>query len=267
MMKRLHLTIVALALAMVVIVPLTYLALDSKPAPLDQTPILYTYRVVAEYPHNTSSFTQGLVFDSGIFYEGTGLYGSSTLQKVKVETGESLQRHFLPDEYFGEGIAVLDGRIFQLTWLEQTGFVYDKQSFALLEEFKYPSEGWGLTTDGERLIMSNGSDTLTFLDPTTFEIIGYVQVHDSNAPVKMLNELEFIKGDVYANIWLEDKIAVIDVKTGLVKAWIDLEGIYTPQTSDPNDVLNGIAYGPAGERLFVTGKRWSKLFEIDIIPT
>jgi len=263
-MKKQHLALIAGVATIMIISPLVYWALDSEPTPT--TPTLYTYRIINEYPHNTSSFTQGLVFEDEILYEGTGLYGSSTLQKVELETGKSLQLHALPDAYFGEGITIFGNRIIQLTWLEQKGFVYDKQSFALQEEFNYSSEGWGITDDGVRLIMSDGSATLSFLDPTTFELIGQIQVHHGNDPVSRLNELEFIKGDIYANIWQEDRIAVIDIESGQVKSWIDLEGIYAVATSDPNDVLNGIAYDLNEERLFVTGKRWSKLFEIEILP-
>jgi len=264
-MKKICSAIIAIAAIMLVTITLIYLALSSQPRAT--YPALYTYRIGNVFPHNTSSFTQGLAFENGFLFEGTGLYGSSTLRKVKLETGETLQLHALSEEYFGEGITILGGRIVQLTWQSHTGFVYDKQSFALLSDFSYPSEGWGITNDGARLIMSDGSATLSFLDPITFEITRQIQVHDADVPVSRLNELEFVKGDVYANIWQENRIAVIDIQTGQVKAWINLVGLYTPETFDANNVLNGIAYDTDENRLFVTGKRWSKLFEIEILPT
>ena len=263
-MKRQYWAITAAVAAMLIVIPLIYLALNSQQTPTN--PARYTYRIVNVFPHNTSSFTEGLVFENGFLFEGTGLYGSSTLQKVELKTGKTVQLRNLSDEYFGEGITILGDRIIQLTWLSYKGFVYDKGTFALLSEFNYSSEGWGITNDGARLIMSDGSATLSFLDPETFEITRQVQVLDAGAPVTMLNELEFINGDVYANIWQENRIAVIDIETGQVKAWINLEGLYTPETFDAENVLNGIAYDPGEDRLFVTGKRWAELFEIEILP-
>ena len=263
-MKEKHLALLAVVATMIIVIPSVYWSLDSEPAPT--TPTLYTYKIINEYPHNMSSFTQGLVFEDEFLYEGTGLYGSSTLQKVELDTGKTLQLRALSDEYFGEGITILGDNILQLTWQNYSGFVCDKQSFALIREFSYSSEGWGITDDDLKLIMSDGSATLRFLNPETFEQIGQLEVYDTDGPVNRLNELEFIKGDVYANIWHENRIAVINIQTGQIKAWIDLKGIYTPETSDPNDVLNGIAYDAEKDRLFVTGKRWSKLFEIEILP-
>ncbi|HII85672.1 TPA: glutaminyl-peptide cyclotransferase [Candidatus Bathyarchaeota archaeon] len=264
-MKKHYLGIILIASIVLAAVPIVYLSLDNQPDP--KYPIVYTYEIVNVFPHNTSCFTQGLVFENGFLLEGTGLYGSSTLRKVELETGKTVQLHELSDEYFGEGITIFGEKIIQLTWQSQKGFVYDKQSFAPLQEFSYLSEGWGITTDGARLIMSDGSATLRFLDPSTFEIIGQIQVHDAGIPVARLNELEFVDGDVYANIWQEDRIAVIDVQTGQVQAWINLEGLYVPDTSEVHDVLNGIAYDAKEERLFVTGKLWSKLFEITVVPS
>jgi len=264
-MKKQHLAITLVALIIVVAIPSIYLALNAQPH--TTYPALYTYRIVNVFPHNTSSFTQGLAFENGCLFEGTGLYGSSTLRKVELKTGQTLQLYALPEEYFGEGITIFGDTIVQLTWQSHKGFVYDKQSFDLISEFSYPSEGWGITNDGEKLIMSDGSATLTFLDPVTFETTRQIQVREADVPVGRLNELEFVKGDVYANVWQENRIAIIDIQTGQVKAWINLTGLYNAETYDANDVLNGIAYDANEDRLFLTGKRWSELFEIEILPT
>ena len=199
-------------------------------------------------------------------YESTGLYGYSTLRRVKLETGEVLQCYALPDEYFGEGIAIVGDRIIQLTWLKNKGFVYDKHSFELLQEFSYFTEGWGITYDGNRLIMSDGTANLYFLDPQTFEKVGQVEVHET-APVTKINELEYIKGKVYANIWKEEKIAIINPQTGKVEGWIDLTGIQDLENQKSDEVLNGIAYDAREDRIFVTGKMWPHLFEIEIPPS
>ncbi len=230
-----------------------------------EVPVLYGYKVVAVYPHDPRAFTQGLVFDSGSLYESTGLYGSSTIRKVDLESGRILQIRSLPENYFGEGIAIVGDKIFQLTWREHKGFVYDKQTLEISGEFSYSTEGWGLTFDGKRLIMSDGSAKLYFLDPETFEVLSAVEVRDREKLIGNLNELEFVEGFIYANVWMEDRIAIIDPKNGRVVGWIELSGIYT-ERKDPEDVLNGIAYDREKKRLFVTGKRWSKLFEIEIIP-
>lgn len=228
---------------------------------------VYTYRIVNEYPHDPDAFTQGLVFEDGKFLEGTGLYGRSSLRRVTLETGEVLQIHELADQYFGEGIALFDDRIIQLTWKGGSGFVYDAESFERLGEFSYSTEGWGITHDGERLIMSDGSSNLYFWDPETFEEIGRVSVFDANGPVRRLNELEHIQGEVYANVWQTDTIARIDPATGRVTGWIDLTGLLPAEDrTQLVDVLNGIAYDAAGERLFVTGKLWPKVFEIGLVP-
>jgi len=257
-MKKLYLTaILIVAVALVVVAVIIVLLNDTKP-------VNYTYNVVNVYPHDPNAFTQGLVIEQGVLYEGTGLYGGSTLRRVDLETGNVLQSYVLSNEFFGEGITVFGDKIIQLTWQNQKGFVYDKHSFDLLQEFSYPTEGWGITTDGSQLIMSDGTATLYFLDPETFETVGQVEVHD-DGPVTNLNELEYINGEIYANIWRTDKIAIINPQTGQVTAWIDLTGIYTPESSDPNSVLNGIAYDAEGDRLFVTGKLWSQLFEIELI--
>ena len=227
----------------------------------------YSLQVIKAYPHDPEAFTQGLVIADGVLYEGTGLRGRSSLRRVDLETGNVLQSLELDPQFFGEGVTVLGGRIYQLTWQSHVGFVYDKDSFELLGEFQYPTEGWGITHDGERLIMSDGTATLHFLDPETLEEIGQVQVYDDSGPVIRLNELEYVQGEVYANVWQTDRVARIDPGTGRVTGWIDLSGLLGPEDySPPVDVLNGIAYDAATDRLFVTGKLWPKLFEIAILP-
>jgi glutamine cyclotransferase len=226
---------------------------------------IFSYSVVNTYPHDPAAFTQGLVYENGVFYEGTGLYGQSSIRRVNPETGDVLQRYDLTNSYFGEGITIWGERIIQLTWRENTGFVYDKGSFNLLGEFSYQTEGWGITHDGERLIMSDGSSSLYFLDPESFTETGSISVNDDNAPVSRLNELEFFYEKVFANIWQTDQIAMIDVKTGEVVGKIELSGLLTPQEYADADVLNGIAYDPETDRIFITGKLWPKLFEIRLV--
>ena len=223
---------------------------------------IYSYRVLHTYPHDSGAFTQGLVYTSSVLYEGTGLTGGrSSLRRVDLETGEVLQIHNLSSEYFGEGIVVLTSTIIQLTWQNHRAFVYDRDTFSETGHFTYTTEGWGLTFDGQRLIMSDGSSTLYFRDPQTFSVTGQVQVLDGTTPVTRLNELEYIDGEVYANVWLTNRIVRIDPTTGQVQAWIDLTGLRPPGA----DVLNGIAYDELGERLFVTGKLWPYLYEIELV--
>jgi glutamine cyclotransferase len=227
---------------------------------------VYTYNITNTYPHDRNAFTEGLVFEDGFLYEGTGLLGQSTLRRVELETGAILQIRELPDQFFGEGITIYGDRIIQLTWQSNVGFVYDRNSFELLQQFNYSTEGWGITHDGEHLIMSDGTSTLHFLDPQTFEEISQLEVLDNNGPVTRLNELEYIQGEIYANIWQTDRIARISPGTGRVIGWVDLEGLLTAEDrSEPVDVLNGIAYDAETDRLFVTGKLWPKLFEIELI--
>ena len=237
---------------------------DDKPA--NFTAVRYTFSVVNVYPHDTNAFTEGLVSENGFLYESTGLYGNSSLRRVDLETGKVLQVRTLQAQYFGEGITIVGDEIVQLTWQSHVGFVYDKATLSLLREFEYPTEGWGLTYDGKRLIMSDGTSNLYFMDPVTFKRIGQVVVHNTG-PVTELNELEYIKGAVYANIWKQKKIAVINPQTGQVTAWIDLTGIQDSRNQNPNNVLNGIAYDTNGDRLFVTGKMWPHIFEIKLIPS
>ena len=234
----------------------SHVARPTVPAPI------YTYRIVRTYPHDPAAFTEGLVYTDGIFYEGTGLYGRSRCAGLHVETGQVLQSVDLAPKYFGEGVAMVDAALIQLTWHEHTAFTYDRHSFAATGQFTYTTEGWGLTYDGHSLIMSDGSNTLYFRDPVTFEETGRVQVFDGATQVNLLNELEFIEGEVYANVWLTDRIARIDPQTGRVTAWIDLTGLKPPQT----DELNGIAYDAEQDRLFVTGKMWPYLYEIELVP-
>lgn len=228
---------------------------------------VYTYRIISVYPHDPAAFTQGLVYEYGVLYEGTGLRGRASLRRVALESGEVLQFRALPARYFGEGITIWDDRIIQLTWRAGQGFVYDKESFELLDTFQYPTEGWGITHDGTKLIMSDGTATLHFWDPETFEEIGQVEVRDDEGPVMRLNELEYVQGRVYANIWQTDRVAIIDPQTGRVSGWINLAGLLTPEDRTlPVDVLNGIACYARGNRLWVTGKLWPKLFEIELVP-
>ena len=227
----------------------------------------YGYEIVNVYPHDPAAFTQGLLFDEGQLYESTGLYGGSSIRRVDLTTGAVLSMTTIPAEYFGEGISIVNDTLYQLTWQEQTGFVYDKKSFALEGRFTYPTEGWGMTFDGEHLIMSDGTARLYFWDPATLATVGTVDVYDDKGPVVRLNELEFIQGEIFANIWQTDLIARIDPATGAVVGWIDLTGLLPAADRTPTtDVLNGIAYLPAGDRLFVTGKNWPKLFEIRLVP-
>jgi glutamine cyclotransferase len=222
--------------------------------------------VVNTYPHDPGAFTQGLVYHDGVLFEGTGRYGESTLRRVALETGEVLQSISLNDRYFGEGIELHDGRIVQITWREHVGFVYDADTFELLDEFAIQTEGWGIAFDGQNYILSDGTSTLYTLDPVTFEQRELVQVRDGDEPVVRLNELEYIDGALWANVWLTDEIVIIDPATGLVTGRVDVSTLLPDRPSSNNAVPNGIAYDEAGDRLFVTGKRWPSLFEIRLVP-
>ncbi len=237
-----------------------------NPKTPETTPI-HTYKVVNTYPHDKKAFTQGLVFEDGLLYEGTGLYGKSTLRKIELETGKTLQIHKLPGQFFGEGVTIYRNKVIQLTWRSNVGFAYDKASLELLEKFKYPTRGWGIAHDGRRLIMSDGTSTLRFLDPETFRVVDQIEVYDRNVSVRKLNELEYVQGEIYANVWRTDRIARIRPDTGKVVGWIDLKGLLGPEDRiHPVDVLNGIAYDKKNDRLFVTGKMWPKVFEIELVP-
>lgn len=234
-------------------------------APTTSAPVS-TYRVVRIYPHDRGAFTQGLVYHDGTFYEGTGMNGESAIRQVRVENGEVLRQRKIDARYFGEGIVVWKTRLMQITWQTGIGFVYDLASFEPLRTFRYTGEGWGLTQDGTHLIMSDGSATLRYLDPETLQTVKTLAVKEGTRPVASLNELEVVNGEIFANVWQTDRIARISPKTGQVTGWIDLAGLLDPRDRAGTDVLNGIAWDAAGQRLFVTGKRWPKLFEIAIVP-
>jgi len=226
-----------------------------------------TYEVVNIFPHDPEAFTQGLIFLEGYLYESTGLYGESTLRKVDFESGEVLQIVSLNSGDFGEGLTDWEDTLVQITWRENRGYVYNLVDFSLQEQFSYDTEGWGLTHDGERLIMSDGSSTLYFLDPESFQVKDSITVTYQDEKVIRLNELEYIQGEVYANIWQKDSIIRINPETGQVTGWIDLGGIL-PDNAETQDagVLNGIAHDPDTGRLFITGKQWPSLYEIILIP-
>jgi glutamine cyclotransferase len=224
------------------------------------------YRVVHVYPHDPQAFTQGLVYLDGFLYEGTGLNGRSTIRKVRLENGEVVQIEKIDQQYFGEGIAVKGDTLYELTWQSEIGFLYERATFKRKGTFSYHGEGWGLTHDGTRLIMSDGSAFLRFLDSATQKELSRIQVKDGTTPVVNLNELEYVKGEVLANVWRTHRIARISPKTGRVIGWIDLDGLLSPREAQEADVLNGIAYDAPGDRLFVTGKLWPKLFEIKVLP-
>ena len=225
------------------------------------------YRVVRTYPHDSQAYTQGLLYEGGYLYESTGLNGRSTLRMVDLESGRVLQRADVPPQYFAEGLASWGSTLIQLTWQSHIAFVYDRFSFRLLRTFSYTGEGWGLTEDSKNLIVSDGTATLRFFDPGTFREVRHIVVKDYGSPVTQLNELEYVHGEIYANVWHTDRIARISPATGKVLGWIDLSGLLSPgQVSDPEAVLNGIAYDATHDRLFVTGKLWPKLFEIKIVP-
>lgn len=230
-----------------------------------QTPT-YGFEVVEAYPHDENAFTQGLVYHDGFLYEGTGLEGRSSLRKVRLETGEVLQRVDLPYEYFGEGIAIVRDQILELTWKSQVGFVYDLHTFRRLRQFSYPGEGWGLTSNGADVYMSDGTADIRILGAANLREKRRIHVHDGPKPINQLNELEFVEGQIFANIWQTNRIACISPQTGEVVAWIDLTGLLSPMYQlQPGAVLNGIAYDSARKRLFVTGKLWPRLFQIRLI--
>jgi len=227
---------------------------------------IYSYKIIQSYPHDPQAFTQGLVFQDGFLYEGTGLYQFSSLRKIDLETGNILQIRENLDQYFGEGITIFENKIIQLTWRSKIGFVYDKNTFNLLQKFHYPYEGWGITHDGKRLLISDGTSTIHFLDPDTFKETGKIEVHENDTPVTRINELEYIKGEIYANIWQTDLIAIINPLNGSITGWIDLKGILSDRDFiEGIDVLNGIAHDEIRDRLFVTGKFWPHIFEIKLI--
>lgn len=227
----------------------------------------YTYEIVRTWPHDRGAFTEGLVFDRGILLESTGLNGRSSLRKVELQSGRVLQQVDLGAQYFGEGMTVLGGKVYQLTWKNQKGFVYDATTFAPEREFPFTGEGWGLTTDGSALIMSDGTNQIRFLDPATFKVVRTLSVTDRGLPLTQLNELEYVKGELFANLWQTQQVVRLDPATGRILGMIDFSGLLAPTDYDnQTDVLNGIAYDAAGDRLFVTGKNWPKLFEVRLVP-
>ena len=226
------------------------------------------YTVVKAYPHDTHAFTEGLFYRDGFIFESTGLKGRSFIRKWNLETGVSEQERIVDSRYFGEGIVDWKDRLYELTWTDETGIIYDINSFERIGEFSYPGEGWALTRDDKRIMMSDGTSFIRFLDPDTLKETGRIEVTDHGVPVRNLNELEWVKGELLANVWQTTRIARIDIKTGNVVGWIELAGLLKEAgvTGTQDDVLNGIAYDAVGDRLFVTGKLWPKLFEIKLTP-
>jgi glutaminyl-peptide cyclotransferase len=226
----------------------------------------YSYEIINTYPHDPAAYTQGLVYHEGFLYESTGLHGQSSLRQVDLQTGKILKKVELEPQYFGEGLTLFDGRAYQLTWQTQYGFIYQIETFQKLKTFSYQGEGWGLTHDGTSLIMSNGSNQIRYFNPGNFETQRFINVTDGGRPIVNLNELEYINGEIWANVWMTDRIARIDPGSGRVIAWIDLTGLLPPEArpADTGAVLNGIAYDRDKQRVFVTGKLWPKLFEIRI---
>ncbi|HOH65039.1 MAG TPA: glutaminyl-peptide cyclotransferase [Sedimentisphaerales bacterium] len=240
---------------------------ETAPPPEEAPVVYYGYNIVRTYPHDERNFTQGLVYEDGYLYEGTGLYKQSVLTRRHLESGRYVKRLRLPDQYFGEGIALFGDKVIQLTWKSEVAFVYDKTTFRELEQFHFSGQGWGLTSDGTRLILSDGTSVLRFLDPNTYVETGRLRVHNDRRPVRQINELEFIDGQIYANILPTDYIAIISPQTGRITGWIDLTGLYIPPEYSPsNIVLNGIAYIPETRHLLVTGKCWPKIYEIELVP-
>jgi glutamine cyclotransferase len=226
-----------------------------------------SYKLIAAFPHDTSSFTQGMVFaGDGKIYESTGLEGESTLRLVDIASGKTLQRIDVPSQYFAEGLAMVGDELLQLTWRSQLGFVYDRKTFKQKRTFPYKTEGWGIAYDGSaRLVMSDGSDTLTFLDPKTLAPTKTLRVQDAGKAIGNLNELEWVEGEIWANVWTTDRIARISPNTGEVNAWIDLSSLYPRAQREPGaDVLNGIAYDASTRRIYITGKKWPRLYQITV---
>lgn len=229
-------------------------------------PLVYSYQVKASYPHDNHAFTQGLIFHQGHLYESTGLYGSSSLRKVNLDNGLILQLLNLDSDVFAEGLTIINDRLYLLTWQENLGFAYDLETFTLVDQFSYLGEGWGLTYDGQHLIMSDGTAQLSFIDPKTYKIVKQITVTNDKIPVEHLNELEYISNMIYANVWLTNEILVISPKTGNVLAQVDLSALATEENkADPNAVLNGIAYDHEQERLLVTGKLWDHVYHIELV--
>lgn len=228
---------------------------------------VYSYEVVNVYPHDPAAFTEGLLFRDGYLYESTGMNGASSIRKVELKSGRIVQRRDLPSTVFGEGIVDWKNELIGVTWRTQEGYVFDIGTFDFKRKFNYPGEGWGMTHDDKNLLLSDGTAEIRVLDPQTLRQTGAIHVTAQGRPVDQLNELEWVKGEIYANIWQTNRIARIDPKTGKVTAWIDLSGLlsHSDRAFDRVDVLNGIAYDAKGDRLFVTGKYWPNLFEIKLV--
>lgn len=228
-------------------------------------PPVYGFRVVNRYAHDPNAFTQGLVINGGRLFESTGLYGRSSVREVELATGNVLRTVQSPAEVFGEGLAHWNNTLIQLTWQNRVAFVFDQASFQFKKQHRYNTEGWGLTQDGQHLIMSDGSASLFFLDPETFSVVRTLGVTSAGIPVARLNELEYINGQIYANVWQTARIAIINPSSGLVTGWIDLAGLAKQHASSPDQVLNGIAHDTVDNRLYVTGKLWNALYEIEVV--
>ena len=235
------------------------------PQPAAAATPVYQARVVKTFPHDPKAFTQGLIYRDGALYESTGLAGESSLRRVALETGRVLQRRDIDRQYFAEGMTDWGNTLIQLTWTSGVAFVYDKATFNPLKQFSYRGEGWGLTRTDTRLIMSDGTPSLRLLDPDTFAETSRIEAHDENGPVTALNELEMVKGVLFANVWQTERLAMIDLASGRLEGWVDLHGLLSPSERARVDVLNGIAYDEAGDRLFVTGKWWPSVFQIEIV--
>jgi glutaminyl-peptide cyclotransferase len=229
---------------------------------------VYGYRVITSYPHDPRAFTQGLLYRDGALYESTGLYGESSLRRVELETGKVLQQIRVPKRYFAEGLALIGDALVQLTWQEHTGIVYDRRTFEQRRTFTYKTEGWGIDYDEKGgLVMSDGSDQLFFLDPKTFAVARTLRVRDAGRPVRNLNELEWIEGEIWANVWPTDRLVRVDPSTGAVAGWVNLDTLWPRAQRPPSaDVLNGIAYDRERRRIFVTGKNWPRLYHIAVTP-
>ena len=233
-------------------------------AAADQVPV-YGYEVVNTFPHDPTAFTQGIIFHDGALIESTGLEGRSTLRRVELQTGKVLQKVDVPPFFFAEGMTLFNGKIYQLTWKGEKGFIYDPQTFKKTGEFTYTGEGWGLTHDADSLILSDGSNQIRFIDPNTYKVKRTISVLDRGRPLEEINELEYVRGEIFANIWHDDRIVRIDPQTGRINGWVDMTSLLKPgDVTNEEAVLNGIAYDEQGDRLFVTGKLWPKLFEIKL---
>jgi glutaminyl-peptide cyclotransferase len=269
---RWHLVIILILGALLLPACVAACSLEAVPSSVVSTstpaePPTYTYLVINQWPHDPGAFTEGLVYDQGTLWESTGLNGASSLRKVDLQTGQVLQSYALPAQYFGEGLTLFGGKLIQLTWQTHIGFVYDPGCSCPERTFTYDGEGWGLTHDDRSLMMSDGTNQIRFLDPQTFAVTQTISVFDHGQPLRNINELEYINGEIYANIWQTDRIVRIDPASGAILGWIDLTGLLPQADRGPTtDVLNGIAYDYATGRLFVTGKDWPALFQIALVP-